>query len=415
MTVLRDALFIAAKDARYTLREKETLFWIVLMPVVFFYFIGTVTSGFGGGGGGGGKDRLALNVAADPGFLADEIALRLAENDYDVQRTQQGAAGAAGAADGAGGTPGDAGDSGSPGSTGGQSNSGQPNGERRLALPERFTARVLAGEQVQVQLARDESGIALDYDTVRVGRAVYTVLADLVACSEAGEEPTAAAFARLRALPRTLSIQVESAGQRQRIPTGYEQTIPGTMVMFTLLVLLTSGAVLLVIERRQGLLRRLAATPIARGDLVLGKWGGKMALAVVQLAIAMIIGTALFDMDWGSDLPMIALLLLAWAGFCASLGLVLGCIARSEGQAIGLGVLAANVLAALGGCWWPIEITPAWMQSLQKCLPTGWAMDALHQLISFGSGSSAALPHLAALVVGALGVGWVAVRQFRFA
>jgi hypothetical protein len=22
------------------------------------------------------------------------------------------------------------------------------------------------------------------------------------------------------------------------------------------------------------------------------------------------------------------------------------------------------ILAALGGCWWPIEITPPWMQSL---------------------------------------------------
>ena len=37
---------------------------------------------------------------------------------------------------------------------------------------------------------------------------------------------------------------------------------------------------------------------------------------------------------------------------------------RTEGQAVGIGVLATNVLAALGGCWWPIEITPAWMQTL---------------------------------------------------
>ena len=34
------------------------------------------------------------------------------------------------------------------------------------------------------------------------------------------------------------------------------------MVMFTVLVLGTSGAILLVIERRQGLLRRLAYAPI---------------------------------------------------------------------------------------------------------------------------------------------------------
>ena len=48
-------------------------------------------------------------------------------------------------------------------------------------------------------------------------------------------------------------------------PIGFSQAVPGTMVMFTMLVLLTSGAVTLVVERDQGLLRRLASAPISRG------------------------------------------------------------------------------------------------------------------------------------------------------
>ncbi len=50
------------------------------------------------------------------------------------------------------------------------------------------------------------------------------------------------------------------------------------------------------------------------------------------------------------------------------------------GKVSGLGVLMANGLAALGGCWWPIEVTPQWMQTI---MPTGWTMDAMHKLISF--------------------------------
>ncbi len=41
----------------------------------------------------------------------------------------------------------------------------------------------------------------------------------------------------------------------------------------------------------------------------------------------------------------------------------------------------------LGGWWWPIEITPEWMPLLRKVLPSGWAMDAMHPLISFGKGA----------------------------
>ncbi len=81
------------------------------------------------------------------------------------------------------------------------------------------------------------------------------------------------------ARPRALSISVTNAGRRRDPPSGYAQAIPGTMVMFTMLVLLTSGTVTLVIERGQGLPRRLAATPIPRGTVTARKWFGKLAVA----------------------------------------------------------------------------------------------------------------------------------------
>ncbi len=145
-----------------------------------------------------------------------------------------------------------------------------------------------------------------------------------------------------------------------------------------------------------------------------GKWTSRMGLAVVHVSIALIVGTFLFKMHWGPNFAMVLLVLGSWAAFCASAGLLLGCIAKTEGQAAGLGALLANLLAALGGCWWPIEITPEWMQTLQKMIPTGWAMDALHKLISFEAGAAAAVPNVIALLLGAIFVSWLAVRSFRY-
>ena len=81
---------------------------------------------------------------------------------------------------------------------------------------------------------------------------------------------------------------------------------------------------------------------------------------------------------------------------------------------MGIGVLSSNVLAALGGCWWPIEITPAWMQQFAMALPTGWTMDALHKLISFQSSPMTVLPNVAVLFGTALMAGWLARRRFQF-
>jgi ABC-2 type transport system permease protein len=128
----------------------------------------------------------------------------------------------------------------------------------------------------------------------------------------------------------------------------------------------------------------------------------------------MLLGSLLFRVDWGQSVPMVLAVLTAWAGLNASLALLLGSAVRTTAQAAGIGVLASLVLAALGGCWWPIEITPPWMQSLAATLPSGWTMDALHELVNFGFAPATAVPHAAALGVAALAVGWGAARIFRY-
>jgi ABC-type Na+ efflux pump permease subunit len=379
MSWLGSAWFIARKDVQYLLRQKATILWTFVMPVLFFFFIGNITVGFGGDGE---PDKLAVMVGEETGFLGDELERRLEEQNFELVPVE--------------------------------SASELASYSRRLTLPERLTEKALAGEEATVEFVRKGEGLGTDYDEVRVGRALYTMLADLVVTAEAGEMPSAESFALLRQTPRALTLEVMPAGERQDPPVGFEQAIPGTMVMFTLIVLLTSGAVLLVIERRQGLLRRLASTPISRGSVVLGKWGGRMALGLVQIGFAITAGMLLFGMNWGDNLPAVLVVLVAYASLTASLGILLGNFARTEGQAVGLGVMVSMVLAALGGCWWPIEITPSWMQTFSRFLPTGLTMDALHKLVSFGAPGTSVIPHVVILVLAAILSGWIAARSFRF-
>jgi ABC-2 type transport system permease protein len=76
-------------------------------------------------------------------------------------------------------------------------------------------------------------------------------------------------------------------------------------------------------------------------------------------------------------------------------------------------MLGSLLAAALGGCWWPLEIAPPALKTVALCLPTGWALAALHQLISFGSGFGAVVKPLAVLSgFGAL-ANLLAARFFR--
>ena len=378
--MLRSAWFLAQNDLKHMLRARETLLWTFVMPVVFFFFIGSITKNFGSRGENG-RDPLVVEKAANAGFLAGALESRLGEVGFRVILPA----------------------------------TAQPNDKTpRLTIPPAFTDSVLAGHKTKVTLTRSgEADEKADYDKFRVQRAVLGLLGTLVAAGEVGR-PTPEGIAIVSAAPKTVTLDVRSAGQRRIPPTGFEQAVPGTMVMFTLTLLLTSGAVLLMIERKEGLLRRLASSPLDRRSILLGKWGGRLLLGIIQIGFAMMIGTVLFHVRWGPNLPMLLLVLLFYGGLAAALGILLGSIARSEGQAVGLGVLTSNVFAALGGCWWPIEVTPPWMQKLSLVFPTGWAMNALHKLVSFGAPPESVLPHLAVFSLAILVAGWAAVRAFRF-
>lgn len=380
--MVKDAWFIARKEVQYWMYEREVWVWVFGMPLVFFYFIGTITGG-AGGSQPDSKDRIAVRVPDDAGFLFDQVQRRLEENDLEVIRTED--------------------------------DETFDKYARQLTVPERFTERVLAGDQATLKFRRRDSGMGNDFDQLRVSRAVYTTLADVVVSgNDAAGEVTPELLDQLNQAQPALTLVVESAGNRKKIPTGYEQTIPGTMVMFVLMNVLSSGAITLVTDRNRGLLRRLASTPIARRDIFLGKWLSRLMLGLIQIAVGIAAGTVLFGMDWGAALPMVFVVLVAWASLCASLGIVVGSLGRTEGQVAGLSVLCSLVLAALGGCWWPIEITPPWMQSLQMFLPTGWAMDAMHRLISFRLEAASVLPHVAGMLATATGLGWIGTRVFRF-
>ncbi len=90
-----------------------------------------------------------------------------------------------------------------------------------------------------------------------------------------------------------------------------------------------------------------------------------------------------------------------------------GSLTAAEDRVIGICVLASLLMAALGGCWWPLEIGPPALKTIALCLPTGWALAALHQLISFGSGFDAVLKPLAVLLGFGAIANLLAARFFR--
>jgi ABC-type multidrug transport system permease subunit len=377
LSALADILFIARKDLRYAMRLPQVWVWMFVMPLVLSYLVGSLMGSIVRR-----FDQIALYAPPDAGFLADDLARRLTASDYHVVRVP--------------------------------SRTALKEYPLWLALPDGFTRSVLAGPPAEAELGYPVGDRFAGYDTYRVGRAVDEILGDLIVLSKRGADPSAVQLAALVDRPQKLGLRVQSAGRVQRLVLGFQQSVPGFIVMFTLQVSLTCGSVLLIVERRKGVLRRLALTQVTRTSIVAGKLGARVAMGLIQVGVAMLVGRYCFGIDWGPNLWAVLVLLFAYTALCSMLAVAFAGFARTESQALAAGVILSSILAALGGCWWPIEITPKWMQHTALLLPTGWAMDGLHKLISYGDSPSSVAIHVAGLAAATIIVGCVAVRRLRF-
>jgi ABC-type multidrug transport system permease subunit len=115
----------------------------------------------------------------------------------------------------------------------------------------------------------------------------------------------------------------------------------------------------------------------------------------------------------GANLPGVMLVLFVFAWVAAALGVLVGSVLDAPDRVVGVCIFVSLMMAAMGGCWFPLEVTPDWVKTMAHGVPTGWAMDALNHLISFGHGLETVTKHLAVLT----GCGFVATaaaaRWFR--
>lgn len=195
------------------------------------------------------------------------------------------------------------------------------------------------------------------------------------------------------------------------LPNGMAQSSPGMLVTFALVFLL-NGAGVIILERSQGTLRRLLVMPMGKGVILGGKLVGIFVAGLAQAAILILAGQFLFGVNWGQAPAALALMVLATTFAITSLGMMIAGLARTFAQAAALSNILMYSIAAIGGAWWPIEITPAWMQQIARLTPTFWAMQGYNDIITRGLGLPAVLPET--LVLLGFGAIFLAFGVWRF-
>ncbi len=377
MNILR----IAINDIRVVLKDRMVVVWWLAMPLSFVFMFSFMVQDR--------KDSTWLAVVQlDGSELAEVFVEQLGAEGYWIERKSA-------------------------------EEEGQiQNWPRALVIPATFTQDILAGKRVDLTLTKGQGSAEkhlaaqalLVRALIRFNAAIAAVDLTERGWSELSKSDLAAELGK----PQQLSIDNKQHFSLRPPPSGFAFTLPAYLVMFTMMMTVMYGGIMLVHERTEKRIARLVASPVSVFEIFLGKMLGRMLQPILQGGLLIAAGATIFKVNLGDHPTALIPVVICLSFFCGSLGLLFGVLFRTEQQVSGLGILSTMVLAALGGCWWPLDVVPQTFKTIALFTPSYWAIQGLHDVMSFGKSWIDVLPECGILAAFGVVITAIAIPLFHW-
>lgn len=396
---------LALKDLSQIFRDKRSLLFLVAMPIAFTFFMGFAYKS--------GKDsdanrdtRIPLGwVNNDPDGAVSQKLFEMLSTSDAMKLVEL-----------------------APESVDESVRKGEVAGA--LIVPAGYSGQVQVGDDAQLTLVAD-SNSAQGQSLFQLLRTPVTQLmsalevarlsADMVGKPNDASELTESFASASQAWSETDSaslVKVELAVAEDSFlgdwygDNPYNQASPGILVQFAIMGLVSSGQIL-VQERKTRTLQRMMSTSMRSWEIIAGHMLAMFGVVFAQIALLVIFGQLVLSVDYlraplGTLLVSVALSL--WV---AAMGMLIGTVVKEDSQVILFALMAMFLFSALGGTWFPLEVSSGTFALIGKAMPSAWAMNGYQNILMRGLGLESAWMPALMLSVYALGFFALAVWRFR--
>ena len=215
------------------------------------------------------------------------------------------------------------------------------------------------------------------------------------------------AYAQSAALPQRQTV----SGRALRY---VDWVLPGILAMNIMFSSLWGVGWVIVRYRKNGVLRRLQATPLSALEFLTAQVLSRVTV-VLSASVAVYIGADIF-LDFVMRGSYLALFLVYLVGaLCLiSLGLMVAARLRTEELADGVLNILSWPMLLLSGVWFSMEGASAAAQAVSRLLPLTYVVDAARRVMVDGAGVIDILPNISALLIASFLLLTLAARLFRW-
>ncbi|MQM27706.1 ABC transporter permease [Glycomyces albidus] len=209
-----------------------------------------------------------------------------------------------------------------------------------------------------------------------------------------------------------LETDIEQADGGALKPIQY--LAPGILAWGVAITGVFGAAGTIVDWKRDKLLRRLRLTPASVGTFLSAKVSVNLTVAVGQTAVFLAVAALGFGLHLSAwTWFAVPLVLLGTLAFLA-IGVVIGGVAQTSPAAAGLSNLVTMPMAFVSGAFYPLALSPEWVQWISYASPMRYLNEALQSVVVYGEPPSAVLPQIGFLAVFAALVALLSWKTFKF-
>lgn len=263
-----------------------------------------------------------------------------------------------------------------------------------IIIPHNFSSSIQDQTQAKMIIVTDPSNPAIAQSLIQFFNGMINVASDQL--SQQLIE-TGMPYFNSEFVVNPISINVES------IVTGegssFDFVAPGFIAMNVMMSGLTALGAALARERESGTLDGVLMSPISRTSIILGKTIAHTIRNLLQGGITITIAVLIFGITIRGNPFLIFLILLLGTISFLGLGIVATAIAKEQESAqLVLGLLQFPMMF-LSGVLFPIEQMPSILQTVSKVLPLTYAVDALRKVMILGVGIEAIILQVTILII----------------
>ncbi len=415
---MRTIWYVARKDLLQTVRDRSSLFFTLLMPMIFITIMGlTLSNAFGDNG------PITVTVAInnqDTGFVGQTIGKYLAVNTKTLQIKLKSYS--------------------TPDQVASVVADTKSNVDAGVVVPAGTSEALVndvANHQPTTNLVKFYSLPGTNNQPTLIAQQVLnSIVSSLVTsqyasnaavgqvnqvCNTQGNH-CAPATINAQAISQAVSQAVADAGDNAPVQTltagqsvkinSFDLYVPGYAIFFAMFSINAVAGTILQ-EKEDGTFRRLLIAPVQKYALLGGKVLAQFILTSLQIFILFAFGYIFFHIHINNPLAVF-LLILGTSFGTTGLGIALVSLVKTRRQLNPIVTIVTLVSSVVSGIFFPSWLLPSWLQQFAHITLPAWAAEGLNNVMIYGKDLTYVLPDILGLFAYGLICYIIALRFFRF-